>query len=261
MVGRRGGGVLSRCAGHARPPGVPVPRAWRPPARASPASRTDERRRSGLPHDALIELVVRCRLGLGIDLALSCGRQFPKWRAAGRCDAGWRGRLTEVGEDVAHGGGRITRTHAQPGSAPLQKDVAKVLALLGHPAEVASHVCSTELIFLRSQDTGRLDGNFTELAEACWPINEEILRAVQPRQLMIIGNSEEESPWRFLRDKFASSWSPRSPVRYGRARAKLKTANFQFDGRTVSAIGFPHFSRFGVPNDLDARLQELGLPR
>jgi hypothetical protein len=122
-------------------------------------------------------------------------------------------------------------------------------------------VCSTELIFLRSQDTGELDGNFTELAEACWPINEEILRAVQPRQLMIIGNGEEESPWRFLPDKFTSSWSPRSPIGYGRGHAKLKAADFQFDGRTIFAIGFPHFSRFGVPNDLHALLQELGLSK
>lgn len=122
-------------------------------------------------------------------------------------------------------------------------------------------MCSTELIFLRSQDTGKLEGDFTELAEACWPINEEILRAVQPRQSMCIGNGENSSPWSFLRDKFASTWSPRSPIGYGRAHAKLKTADFQFDGRIVSAIGFPHFSRFGVPNDLDARLKELGLPK
>jgi len=40
--------------------------------------------RGGLPGDALIELVVRCRLGLGIDFALPWGRQFPKWRATGR---------------------------------------------------------------------------------------------------------------------------------------------------------------------------------
>ena len=50
-----------------------------------------------------IELVVRCRPGLAIDLALPCGRQFPKWRATGRRYGGWRDRLTEVDEDVAHG--------------------------------------------------------------------------------------------------------------------------------------------------------------
>ncbi|MBK9675357.1 MAG: hypothetical protein IPO82_09010 [Betaproteobacteria bacterium] len=53
--------------------------------------------------DALIELAIRCRLGLGIDLALPCGRPLPKWRAAGWRYGSWRDRLTEVGEDVAHG--------------------------------------------------------------------------------------------------------------------------------------------------------------
>lgn len=158
------------------------------------------------------------------------------------------------------GGWGSTRTYAQQGSAPLQKDVARVLALLGHPADVAPHVCSTELIFLRSQHIGKLDADFNKLAQDCWPINVEILRAVQPRQLMIIGNGENNSPWSFLRDKFASSWTPKTPIDYGRGKSKLKAADFQFDGRTVSAIGFPHFSRFGVPNDLGARLKELGLP-
>jgi hypothetical protein len=151
------------------------------------------------------------------------------------------------------------RTHSAPGSAPLQKDVAKVLALLGHPADEGRRVCSTELIFLRSRDTGKLEGDFNEVAEACWPINERILREVQPSQLMIIGNSEAKSPWRFLRDKFCSTWLARPSAAYGRATARLKAADFLFEGRSIAAIGFPHFSRFGVPSDLGPRLAQLGL--
>jgi hypothetical protein len=30
---------------------------------------------------------------------------LPQWRAAGGCDARWRGRLTAVDEDIAHGRG------------------------------------------------------------------------------------------------------------------------------------------------------------
>lgn len=152
------------------------------------------------------------------------------------------------------------RTYSEPGSAPLQKAVARVLEVLGYPAGEAGNVCSTQLIFLRSRDTGKLEGNFYDLAEACWPINERILREVRPAQIMLIGNGESRSPWSFLRKKFLTSWNPRQPVPYGRATARLKAADFLIDDRPVTAIGFPHFSRFGVPPDLDRKLEQLSIP-
>ena len=45
---------------------------------------------------------------------------------------------------------------------------------------------------------------------------------------------------------------------YGRANARLKTAQFPFDAHSrITAIGFPHFSRFGVPRDLAIKLEQI----
>ena len=61
LTGRRGGlrspwWRTCPCASHPEGVAVPAPRSRRPAARASPASRRDERRRSWLPGDALVEL-------------------------------------------------------------------------------------------------------------------------------------------------------------------------------------------------------------
>jgi len=73
-------------------------------ARARPASYTGERRRFWLPAGALVELEGRGGLEQRIigGIVLGVGG-LPQWRAAGGGDAGWRGRLTELDEDVAHG--------------------------------------------------------------------------------------------------------------------------------------------------------------
>ena len=55
-----------------------------------------------LPGKALIELVVRCRLRLGVDGAGPGALHLPQWRTAGRGDSGWGDRLAEGDEDVAH---------------------------------------------------------------------------------------------------------------------------------------------------------------
>ena len=69
-------------------------------ARARTASPADERR-WWLPGDALVEFEGRGgleqRIGGGIVLGIG---GLPQRRAAGGGDAGWRGRLTEVDEDV-----------------------------------------------------------------------------------------------------------------------------------------------------------------
>ena len=98
----------SRCClgcGRSACAGVPAARAWQPPERARPASRTDERRRWWLPGDALIKLEGgggrERRIGKRIVLGVG-GR--PQRRAAGGCAAGWCRRPTDMGEDGAHGG-------------------------------------------------------------------------------------------------------------------------------------------------------------
>ena len=75
----------------------------RPQARVSP----DERWRLvllwHLPGDALIEFVVRCRLGLWVVLVLPGIRHLPQRRATGRHQTRRRCRLAQMREDAAHG--------------------------------------------------------------------------------------------------------------------------------------------------------------
>ena len=99
------GAVIAPCAGDRAGRGGLAYCAGRPWARARPMARAHGARRSGLPIDALIEFVLRC--GLGVEGARPGIGQVASRRAAGGCDAGWRGRLAEVLEDVAEGG-RVT---------------------------------------------------------------------------------------------------------------------------------------------------------
>lgn len=54
------------------------------------------RRRSSLPGEALVELVLGCRLGVAVGGTRSGIGQVPQGRAAGGGDAGRRGRRAEM---------------------------------------------------------------------------------------------------------------------------------------------------------------------
>jgi len=63
---------------------------------------------AGVPQessDALVEFVLRWRLGVGGEVTRPAIGQVLQRLAPGRRHAGWRGRLTEVEEGVAHGRG------------------------------------------------------------------------------------------------------------------------------------------------------------
>ena len=81
----------------------------RPRARTGPASRAAGARRSGLPRDALIELDLGCRRGVGVEATGPGIGQVPQRRAAGRCDARRRGGFAAVAE-----GEQRKRTAASP---------------------------------------------------------------------------------------------------------------------------------------------------
>jgi len=72
-------------------------------ARAAPATSPNVSCRT-LPGNTLVEFIVRCRLGLriGFPLGLPGNRQLPKWRATGRGQAGGRGGLAQMLENVAN---------------------------------------------------------------------------------------------------------------------------------------------------------------
>ena len=57
-----------------------------------------------LSSNALIELVRRCGLGLGVEAVPSGLGHVPERRATGRGDDRWADRFAEVGEDRVHGG-------------------------------------------------------------------------------------------------------------------------------------------------------------
>jgi hypothetical protein len=121
------------------------------------------------------------------------------------------------------------------GQAPLQRRVAWLLNQLGFdPREVP---CSN-LIFTRSVEVS--SGTFDEMAALCWPVHERIIEIVDPRVLLVFGNSEP-SPYTYLQEIWGGGIEERIRAGHGNWDCrKFKARN----GRSV--IGIPHLSRYNV---------------
>ena len=76
-------------------------------ARAVPDERDRILVKLCLPRDALIELVIRCWLGLGVESVLPGIRHLPQRWATSRHQRRWRCRLAQMREDLAHGHGVV----------------------------------------------------------------------------------------------------------------------------------------------------------
>ena len=83
------------------------------------------------------------------------------------------------------------------GQAPLQRRVVWLLQQLGFEPRA---VPSSNLIFVRSVDV--LGSAFQELSDLCWPVHEYVMGIVQPKLLLVFGNSNP-SPYTYLAEKFA----------------------------------------------------------
>lgn len=121
------------------------------------------------------------------------------------------------------------------GSAPLQRRVVWLLRELGfQPRDVPA----SNLIFARSEDVA--GSSFGQLADLCWQVHEAILRIVQPRLLLVFGNSQP-SPYSFLRQKYGMS----DEVTFESGHGSWQCRAFRTKAGMV-VVGLPHLSRYNI---------------
>lgn len=124
-----------------------------------------------------------------------------------------------------------------PGESVLQRRVRFLLDGLG--LDVRS-VAASNLIFLRSRDVDGVE--FPADAELCWPVHERILEVVSPSVIIAFGNDERQSPYAFLREKYAQrSDQETRPAGHGNWRCK----SFNVPG-SWRVIGLPHLRRYAI---------------
>ena len=123
------------------------------------------------------------------------------------------------------------------GCSRLQRRVSWLMEHLGFEVR---DVCASNLIFLRSSDSS--GSGYPQIAKLCWPVHERILRIVQPKAILVFGNSRV-SPFRFLQARYAGATLASFPSGHG---------VWQCYGFTmpsdIRVIGLPHLSRYAVNN-------------
>ncbi len=132
--------------------------------------------------------------------------------------------------------------------APLQIRLAELLKVWNHYIE---DVCASNLIFMQSRDASGIQ--FPEDAALCWPVHEKLLEIVQPKRILVFGNSSR-SPYRFLFDKFGSN-AFESIILAGHGNWKCRSFVATHLGRKVRVYGLPHLSRYS-PLDSRGKVKE-----
>jgi hypothetical protein len=115
------------------------------------------------------------------------------------------------------------------GCHPLQKHVKEVVALFG--CEL-NDICASNLIFVRSRDSGEIRREWRCIAETCWPFHDRVLEIVKPKVILVYGKPTFE----FVQGKLQAEPDP--VVHYGKIRVARR------EGTKV--VGIPHLSRFTV---------------
>lgn len=121
------------------------------------------------------------------------------------------------------------------GRSVLQLRVQWLLQQLGFAIR---DVCASNLIFTRSVDA--TDSGYPQTASLCWPIHEQILRIVQPRLIVVFGNSDI-SPFQFLRNQF----QPESIIYQHSGHGDWRCSGFSA-ANGLKVVGMPHLSRYAV---------------
>lgn len=123
------------------------------------------------------------------------------------------------------------------GQAPLQRRVDAILKELGLNTR---DVCAGNLVFQRTAHIPGLD--FWKAAESCWPVQEAILRVVQPNLVLAFGNSDT-SAFAFLRKKLPVVESiPPIPAHHG--VWECRAFRTEHEGRSLCIVGLPHLSYY-----------------
>ena len=132
-----------------------------------------------------------------------------------------------------------SRKH-EKGQAPLQRRIDFLAQSFGCAIE---DVCATNLIFMQTHSARDLE--FNRDAERCWPVHEMMLAMVRPKLILAFGNSSI-SPYGYLRQIYSSTKEEK--IHAGHGSWECKTFATQIAGAQVTAVGFPHLSRYSPMN-------------
>jgi hypothetical protein len=134
---------------------------------------------------------------------------------------------------------------AKAGEGFLQKRVQKLISEIGYDLR---EVCASNLIFTKSVSLETLGYSFNDIADRCWNVHEEILKIVEPKIIIVFGNSESKSPYAYMKRKYNIKKDEIDSIKnYYKYNAKSFT--FELNGRKTHVVGLPHLSRFAIKNN------------
>jgi len=129
----------------------------------------------------------------------------------------------------------------EAGDAPLQKNVRALLK--GILEKDVKEICSSNLIFIQSSSTEKLDKPWT-LADACWPIHLKIIEIVKPKIIIVYG----KLPYVFLQKKFKPTL-PEKESPSGHGNWQIRKFECTHQGKNLTVIGLPHLSYYNLSSD------------
>lgn len=121
------------------------------------------------------------------------------------------------------------------GNSPLQRRVQWLFQQLGFSLEKT--LC-TNLIFIQSKGEEGIKGQ--RLEDDCWPVHEALLSIVEPRLILVYGNSGF-SPFGYLHSRFGGEVRHQAA---GHGDWNLKAFKTTIDGRETAVVGLPHLSLY-----------------
>jgi hypothetical protein len=124
------------------------------------------------------------------------------------------------------------------GEHPLQKNFIGLIKAIGYDP---SNVFSSNLIFSRSRN--QYGANFRKNADICWPVHKEFLKLVDPKFLIVFGNSDI-SPFQYILDNYQLKKMDIIPSGHG--KWKCYWYKGIIEGKERHLIGMPHLSRYYI---------------
>lgn len=124
--------------------------------------------------------------------------------------------------------------HDGDGDSPLQRRVQWLFQQLGY--DLKRTLC-TNLVFLQSKNE---KGITWDDANDCWPVHEAMLSIVEPRLILVYGNSGF-SPYGFLHSRYGGE---QCFMNSGHGNWNLKAFKAKINGRDTAVIGLPHLSKY-----------------
>jgi uracil-DNA glycosylase len=90
---------------------------------------------------------------------------------------------------------------------------------------------------MQSRDASGISYN---MAERCWPVHEALLSIVQPKLILVFGNSGF-SPYGFIHKKYGGE---QTYIPAGHGDWSIKKFSTKIGGSQVTVVGLPHLSRY-----------------